>query len=100
MPARTPEDAAHAHARATVAGDLGTVFRAMTPEALARAMQLGNTEWRLSGYELTGHSQNGDDYLFDILYQTEIGPLALRYRFREIEGDWKVVDVEKPAQQT
>jgi len=91
------EEAAHAHARATVAVDLGTALRGMTPEALAQAMQLGNTEWRLSGYELTGRAQEGDDYVFDIRYETDIGPLALRYRFREIEGVWKVVDIERPS---
>jgi hypothetical protein len=98
VPANTPEEAAHAHARATVAVDLGAVFRDMTPEALARAMRLGNTEWRLSGYELTAQAQEGDDHLFDIRYQTDVGPLALRYRFREIDGAWKVVDIEKTAQ--
>jgi hypothetical protein len=97
VPASSAEEAAHAHARATVAVDLGTVFRNMTPEALARAMQLGNTEWRLSAYELTGQSTDGDDHLFDITYQTEIGPLPLRYRFRQIDGAWRVVDIEKPA---
>jgi hypothetical protein len=97
MPADSAEDAAHAHARATVAVDLGTVFRNMTPEALARAMQLGNTEWRLSGYEISGQARDGDDYLFDIRYQSDIGPVPVRYRFREIDGARKVVDVEKPT---
>jgi len=97
VPANTPEEAAHAHARATVAVELGTVIRGMTPEALARAMQLGNTEWRLSGYELTAQAQDGNDYVFDIRYETDVGPLPLRYRFREIDSAWKVVDIEKAS---
>lgn len=100
MPANTAEEAAHAHARATVAFDLGAVIRNMTPEGLARAMQIGNTEWQPTGYKMTGEARDGDDYLFDIRFDTELGPLSLRYRYREIDGAWKIVDVERTPSQT
>ncbi len=91
--ASSPEEAAHTHARATVAVDLGTLFSGMTPEGLSKAMQLGNTTWTVTGYELTAQARDGDDYLFDVRYETDIGPTSLRYRFRKVSGDWKVVDV-------
>ena len=94
MPEPSPEEAAHAHARATVAVDLATAFGDMTPEALAKAMQVGTTSWTLTGYDLTSQGLDGEDYVFDVTYQSDLGPLPLRYRLREIAA-WKVVDVER-----
>ncbi len=95
MPESSPEEAAHAHARATVAVDLAAAFGDMTPEALAKAMQVGNTSWTLTGYALAAQGRDGDDYVFDVTYESDLGTLPLRYRFRQIDGDWKVVDVER-----
>jgi hypothetical protein len=95
--ASTPEAAARAHAKATVDVDLGKVFADMTPDGFAKAMQLGNTTWTVTGYELTAQARDGDDHLFDVRYETDIGPMSLRYRFREIGGEWKVVDVARLA---
>jgi hypothetical protein len=97
MPAISAEEAAHAHARATVAGDIGTIILSMTPDGLAKAMEVGNTTWNVAGYELSVEGEDGEDHLFRIRYETDTGPLALRYRFRDVEGDWKIVDVEREA---
>jgi hypothetical protein len=97
MAASGPEEAAHNHARALIAGDFGTAVRGMTPEALAKAMSVGNTTWTVTAYELTSHGRDGDDHVFAINYQTDLGPLSLRYRFRDVGGEWKVVDIERTA---
>lgn len=97
MPETSPEEAAHAHARATVAGDIGKIILSMTPDGLAKAMEVGNTTWNVAGYELSVEGQDGEDQLFRIRYETDAGPLTLRYRFRDIDGDWKIVDVEREA---
>jgi len=89
------EEAAHAYARAVVAGDIGTTVRGMTPDALAKAMLLGNTTWTYTGYELAVYGHEGEDYVFDITFRTDLGPMPLRYRFRHLDGVWKVADVEK-----
>jgi ABC-type transporter MlaC component len=89
----TPEEAVHVHAQATVAVDLGTLFAGMTPQGFARAMELGNTTWKVTGYEITAQARDGDDYVFDVRYETDRGPMSLRYRFRDVDGEWKVVDV-------
>lgn len=95
--AQSAEEAARAHARAVVANDIGATVLGMTPDALAKAMELGNTTWNYLGFEVAPLSHDGDDYLFDITYQTDLGPLTLRDRFRQIDGDWKVVDLERLA---
>ena len=76
-----------------MAVDLGTLVTGMTPEGFARAMELGNSTWKVSGYEVTAQAHDGDDYIFDVRYETDIGPMSLRYRFRDVDGEWKVVDV-------
>jgi hypothetical protein len=89
------EEAAHAHAHAIVEGDYGAMVRTMTPDGLAKAMQLGNTTWTDLSYEVGGRERDGDDFVFSITYHTDIGPLTLRERFRLVGDEWKVVDVEK-----
>ena len=95
MSEQSAEEVAHAHASAVVAGDIGTTVRSMTPDALAKAMQLGNTSWVYFSYELERSSQDGEDHLFDVLYTTDIERLKLRYRFRRLDGRWTVVDLDR-----
>jgi hypothetical protein len=91
------EEAARAHAQAVVAGDIGTTVLGMTPDALAKAMQLGNTTWIYLGSAVTPAGRDGEDCLFEITYQTDQGPFTLRDRFRRIDGEWKIVDIERVA---
>ena len=58
MPEQDIEDAIHAHARATVAGDIGAAFRTMTPEGLATAMAVGNNTWNIASYEASSPSSS------------------------------------------
>jgi hypothetical protein len=95
MPDENIAEAAHAHARAVVANDIGATVRSMTPDGLAKAMDVGNTTWEYRSYELTSTAEDGDDYLVVITYETDMGPMRLRDRFRLIDGAWKVVDVER-----
>ncbi len=94
MPTSTPEEAAHAHAKALVEGDVGTAFLGMTPDGLASAMEIGNTTWNIMSYELGEQRQEGDDFIVDIIYVTDLGRMGLRYRFRDVEGVWKVDSVD------
>ena len=88
------EAAARDHAEAVVSNNIGAVVLGMTADAFAKAMDVGNTTWGYFGFELAGHTQDGEDYLFDITYKTDQGPFTLRDRFRRIDGEWKVVDLE------
>jgi hypothetical protein len=89
------EKAARIHADAVVAGDIGTTVLGMTPDAFAKAMQLGNTTWTYFGSEVASAGRDGEDCLFDITYRTDQGPFTLRDRFRLIEGEWKIVDIDR-----
>jgi hypothetical protein len=89
------EAAARAHAEAVVSNNIGAVVLGMTADAFAKAMDVGNTTWGYTGFDLAAHGQNGDDYLFDITYKTDQGPFTLRDHFRRIDGEWKVVDLEQ-----
>ena len=90
----TAEEAAHAHAKALVEGDVGTAFLGMTPDGLASAMEIGNTTWNILSYELGEQRQEGDDFIVSIVYGTDVGRMGLHYRFREIDGVWKIDGVE------
>ncbi len=94
---QSAEEAAHTRARAVVDGDYGTMIRGMTPEALGKAMQVGKATLIVTAYDLTSQACDGDDYLFHITYETDLGPLTLRERFREIDGEWKMVDIDRIA---
>lgn len=95
MPDTSAEDAARAHAKAVVSNDIGAVVGSMTPDGFARAMNVGNTSWAYTGFELQEHAVDGEDHIFDIRYATDAGAFTLRNRFRSIDGSWKVVDVEQ-----
>ena len=95
MPDSTAEEAAHVHAKALVEGDVGTAFLGMTPEGLASAMEIGNTTWNIMSYQLGEQRQEGDDFIVGIVYSTDLGQMGLQYRFRNIEGVWKVTGVER-----
>ena len=94
MSENTPEAAAHIHAKALVEGDIGTAFLGMTPEGFASAMEIGNTTWNTLSYELGDQRQEGDDFIVGIMYTTDVGRMRLHYRFRVVEGVWKVDGIE------
>lgn len=93
--ASSAEETAHEHARALVAGNFGAAIAAMTSEALARAMAVGNTTWQVLSYALTAEGEEDGASVFSIAYQTDLGPMHLRYRVGQVEGAWKVTDVER-----
>lgn len=94
MSENTPEEAAHAHAKALVEGDVATAFLGMTPDGLASAIEVGNTTWNILSYELGEQRQEGDDFIVSITYATDLGQMGLQYRFRDVEGMWKIDGVQ------
>ncbi len=94
MAEETPEQAFRRHAQAVVSADIGTALRTMTPEAFAKAMEIGNQTWIITSFDLTDEGRDGNDYLFVATYQTDLGTMRLRYRLRDVDGAWKVVDID------
>lgn len=95
MTEQTAEEAAHAYAQAVVALDLRATILALTPEAFGKTLLLGNQGEEYDSYELKAASEDGEDHLFDVAYTGKSAKLNLRYRFRTVDGEWKVVDLEK-----
>jgi hypothetical protein len=97
MPNENAEQAALNYAQAVLAGDMPTILRYLAPDALGQQLViLGRSYFRYLSYQVALHTQEGDDYVFDITYQTDEAPITLRNRFR-IEGDaWKIVDLSRP----
>ena len=89
------EDVVHRHAKAIVTMDIGQIMNDLMPEAMMKLQQEagGGTALQINGYELLGHSQEGDDYLYDVRY---IGPqsFTVRARWSKVGAEWKVVDAE------
>ena len=95
MDKQRAEEAAHTHARAIIQGDFGTMIRGMTPEGLAKAMAIGNATWTHFSHQLVHCERDGDDFVFHVMFETELGPVTFGERFRLIDGEWKVVDIER-----
>ncbi len=91
------QQAAHAHSQAVVDGVWGAMIRGMTPEGLAKSIEVASPTVNNSSYDLTSAGRDEDAYVFHVTYHTAHGPLALRERFRKIDGEWKLVDIERIA---
>ena len=96
MTDRTVEQAAEEFAQGAVNGDMATTLRLTTPAGLASVSDAtGSTWFKYLSFEALPPSPDSDDYLVEIRYQTDIGPRKLRYRFRNIDAEWKVVEAER-----
>jgi hypothetical protein len=95
--AQSAEEAADRLGRAVVAGDMATILRCVTPDGLARLMELSGRRWfNYFGYTLGLTTVEGDDRLVQIEYDTDLEePHVLRYRFQQFQDGWKAVDIER-----
>jgi hypothetical protein len=100
MNEREVEQAAEEFAEGAVNADMATTLRLTTPDGLASLMEATgiHSQWfKYLSYEVLPATADGGDYLVEIRYETDIGPRRMRYRFRSIDGTWKVVAVERLA---
>lgn len=99
MTEQSAEEAASAYGRAVVEGNMAAVVAAMTPDAMAKLMEIsGRDFFSYTGCEVAEGALDGADRLIDITYETNRAErLAIRYRIRKIEGAWKIVDLERTA---
>ena len=94
MAEQSVECAVREHAQAAVEGDFGRTIRDMTPEAFAKAMLMELKQWTYAGYTIEYRSRDEEDYLFQVRYLTDAGAATICYRFREMDGVWRVIDVD------
>jgi len=87
------DEIVHRHGKAIVSMDIGQIMNDLMPEAMMKLQQEagGPTAIQINGYELLGHTRDGDDYLYDVKY---IGPqsFTVRARWSKLGQEWKVVD--------
>jgi hypothetical protein len=84
-----------AHAKAILTMDIAKIMDDLMPEPMMKLQQQagGGTALQINGYEVLGHTQEGDDYWYDVKY---IGPesFTVHARWSQIGGAWKIVDAE------
>jgi len=84
-----------AHAKAILTMDIAKIMDDLMPEAMMKlqAQAGGGTALQINGYELIGHTRDGDDFLYDVKY---VGPesFTVQARWSQVGGAWKIVDAE------
>ena len=89
----TVEEALHRNAKALIAMDFGRLMADLTPEAMVKAMALGGAMMQqLTEYQVLGHTQDGEDHIFELQYTGPSANITGGMRWRRIDGTWKVVD--------
>lgn len=90
-----------AHAKAILTMDIARIMDDLMPEAMMKlqAQAGGGTALQINGYELLGHTRDGDDYLYRVKY---IGPesFTVEARWSQVGGAWKIVDAEITARES
>jgi hypothetical protein len=75
--------------------DIPRIMDDLTPESMAKLIAAagGGTSIRVDSYEVLGHEQEGNDFLYDVKYS---GPesFTVRARWSQVGRDWKVVDAD------
>jgi hypothetical protein len=85
------------HADNVVAQNMGEVMKDLTPEALQQVMALMATMPNpVTGSSIVARGQQGEDQVFDVTYSGDSGSVALRDSVRQIDGNWKIVNIAKP----
>ena len=87
------EQAVHRFSKAVVTMDIAQLMNDLTPEAMMKLQAAAGAGMaiQISDYEVVGHTQDGDDYLYDVKY---IGPQSwtMRARWSKVGPEWKIVD--------
>ena len=71
----------------------------MTPEAMAKMAQAGGggamtgAMPQLTSYDIVSREQDGDDHLYDVRFHGQPS-FGVRVRWREVAGQWKLVDFD------
>ena len=94
------EDVVHRHAKAIVSMDIGRIMNDLMPDAMMKLQQEagGGSALQINGYEVLGHSVDGQDYLYDVKY---IGPqsFTVRARWSQVGPEWKIIDADIVARE-
>ncbi len=89
------DDIVERHAKAIVSMDIAQIMNDLMPEAMMKLQQEagGGTALQINQYQMLGHTQEDDDYVYDVKY---IGPqsFTVRARWSKVGPEWKIVDAD------
>jgi len=92
------EEAVRRNCEALIAGNIAQIFTDMTPQAMAKlsqsaGAQMGGPMPKLTGYEIVGREQQDADQVYDVRFAGDVN-FGVKASWREIDGQWKLVDFE------
>jgi hypothetical protein len=94
------DDVVERHAKAIVSMDIAQIMNDLMPEAMMKLQQEagGGTALQINQYQMLGHTQENDDYIYDVKY---IGPqsFTVRARWSKVGPEWKIVDADITARE-
>ena len=92
------EDAVKRNCEALIAGNIAQIFADMTPQAMAKlsqqaGAQMGGPMPKLTGYEIVGREQDGDEHVYDVRFEGDVD-FGVKSRWREMDNQWKLIDFD------
>lgn len=75
--------------------DLGTLMATLTPEALGKAMAMGGggPPAGITDIKAEKQSEENGEYVYHLAVEAASGAGTMMTRWKEIDGQWKVVDL-------
>lgn len=75
--------------------DLGTLMATLTPEALGKAMAMGGggPPTGITDIKAEKQSEENGEYVYNLSVEAASGAGTMMTRWKEIDGQWKVVDL-------
>ncbi len=94
----TLDEAVKRNCEALIAGNYAQIFVDLAPEAVMKLSQAGPAQVggplpKLTSYEIVARGKKDDDDLYDVRFQGDVN-FGVRAVWREIGGQWKLVDFE------
>lgn len=97
------EDAVTRNSQALLTGNYAQIFADMTPEAMAKlatlggangaAAMAGGTLPQLTSYDIVSRTRDGEDHVYDVQFHGTPS-FGVKARWRQITGQWKLVDFD------
>ena len=91
------DDAVSGYVNAIKTMDIGTLMATLTPEALGKAMAMqgsgGGPPAGITDIKAEKQSEENGEYVYNLSVEASSGAGTMMTRWKEIDGQWKVVDL-------
>ncbi len=90
----TIDEAVNSYMDAVKMMDLGVLMATLTPEALGKAMAMGGgPPAGITNINAEQKSEENGEYVYHLAVEASSGAGTMMTRWKEIDGQWKVVDL-------